>query len=268
MNARPSFLSNIPPVVKNLIAINVVLWIATLVSPNLFAKWGIDGNLSDILGMHYWASSQFNPAQLITYMFMHSTSDFTHIFFNMFAVYMFGMVLEYRWGSRRFLFYYLFTGLGAALVQQLIWTIEYQPAVMAMNDAIATNSGMGLLPYEEMLSRYFRFQNLEFFDAQKLIELKNLFVNMPVTVGASGAVFGLLLAFGWLFPEERLMIIFLPIPIKARIFVLIYGIMELFLGVANFTGDSVAHFAHLGGLIFGVILMLIWRRKDINRFRL
>jgi membrane associated rhomboid family serine protease len=268
MNARPSFLSNIPPVVKNLIAINVVVWLATLISPNLFAKWGIDGDLTDILGMHYWASSRFNPAQLITYMFMHSTRDFGHIFFNMFAVFMFGMALEYRWGSKRFLFYYLFTGLGAALVQQLIWTIEYQPVINAINNAIAANSAAGVMPYEDFFhSIGLRFQNLNLadFKSEHLIVLKTAFMNAPVTVGASGAVFGLLLAFGWLFPEERLMIIFFPIPIRARIFVLIYGVVELFLGVANFNGDSVAHFAHLGGLLFGVILMLIWKRSGRNR---
>jgi len=266
MNNRSSFLSSIPPVVKNLIAINVILWLATLVSPNFFAKWGIDKDLTDILGMHYWGSEHFNPAQLITYIFMHSTTDYMHIFFNMFAVYMFGTPLEYRWGSKRFLFYYMITGLGAGLIQQLTWTIEFQPIVNAMNESIAANSGHGLLPYQEYLSRYFRFQNLANFDAQAIHDLKNMFLNLPVTVGASGAVFGLLLAFGWLFPDVRLMMLFFPVPIKARIFVAIYGIVELFMGVANFSGDSVAHFAHLGGMLFGIILILIWKKSNKNIF--
>lgn len=266
MNSRPSFLNSIPPVVKNLIAINFVLWIATLVSPNFFAKWGLHGDLTDVLGLHYWASSRFNVAQLFTYMFMHSTLDYSHIIFNMFAVYMFGSPLEYRWGSKRFLLFYMITGIGAGLVQQVIWTFEYQPVVNAMNDAIAANSGAGLLSYQELLSRYFRFENLGLFNAQAIFDLKNMFLNMPVTVGASGAVFGLLLAFGWLFPDVRLMMLFFPVPIRARIFVIIYGVIELFLGVANFTGDSIAHFAHLGGMLFGIILILIWKKTNKNLF--
>jgi len=262
MNNRSSFLSSIPPVVKNLIAINVILWLATLVSPNIFNRWGIDGDLSDILGMHYWGADRFNPAQLITYMFMHSTQDITHLLFNMLAVYMFGVPLEYRWGSKRFLFYYFVTGLGAAVVQQLIWTIEFQPVVTAMNDAISANSGRGLLAYQDQLSRYFRFENLGLFDAQHVFELKKMYLNLPVTVGASGAVFGILLAFGWLFPDVKLMMLFFPVPIRARIFVIIYGVAELFLGVANFTGDNVAHFAHLGGMLFGIILILVWKKKN------
>ena len=261
-NYRPSFLSSIPPVVKNLIAINIVLWLATVVSPGFFNRWGLNIDLTDILGLHYWASSKFNPAQLITYMFMHG--GFSHIFFNMFALYMFGGVLEQMWGTKRFLFYYLVTGVGAGLVQQIFWTVEYHGVFSAINEAISANSGQILLPYQEMLSHYFRLSDLSAFNAPALIELKTMFLNLPITVGASGAVFGLLLAFGWLFPEVKLMMLFFPVPIKARIFVLIYGIAELFLGVAQFSWDNVAHFAHLGGMLFGAILILYWQKK---RFR-
>jgi membrane associated rhomboid family serine protease len=260
-NYRSSFLNSIPPVVKNLIAINIILWLASIVTPGLFTRWGVKLDLTDILGMHYWASSKFNPAQLITYMFMHGGIE--HIFFNMFALYMFGGVLEQLWGTKRFLFYYLLTGVGAALVQQLFWTIEYYPVVNALNGAISANSGQDLLNYQDILSHYFRLENLGSFDAPAIIEMKRMFLNLPITIGASGAVFGLLLAFGWLFPDVNLYLMFIPIPIKAKYFVFFYGIVELFMGVAQFSGDSVAHFAHLGGMLFGAILILIWRKKKL-----
>ena len=258
-NYRPSFLNNIPPVVKNLIAINAILWLASIVTPGLFSRLGVNVDLTDILGLHYWSSSKFNPAQLITYMFMHG--GFMHIFFNMFALYMFGGILEQLWGTKRFLFYYLLTGFGAGLVQELFWTIEFHSVVGALNDAISANSGEILLNHQVELSHYFRLENIASFDASALIEMKRMFLNMPITIGASGAVFGLLLAFGWLFPEVELYLMFIPIPIKAKFFVIFYGVAELFMGVAQFSGDSVAHFAHLGGMFFGAILILIWKKK-------
>lgn len=256
------FSSSIPPVVKNLIAINLILWLATLVTPAFFDRWDVKVDLTDILGLHYWASSRFNPAQFFTYLFMHGS--FFHLFFNMFALYMFGGVLEQLWGTRRFLFYYLVTGVGAGIVQQIFWTIDFHSLFSAMDQAIAANSGEALLPFQEKLGRYFRISNLAAFDASTIIELKNLFLNMPVTIGASGSVFGLLLAFGWLFPEARLMMLFFPVPIKARIFVLIYGVAELVLGVAQFQGDNIAHFAHLGGMLFGIGLILYWKKKNFR----
>ncbi len=258
-NNRPSFLSSIPPIVKNLIAINIILWLATLTLPGIFRRWDMNVDLTDILGMHYWASEKFSIAQMFTYMFMHG--GLNHIFFNMFALFMFGGILEHTWGAKRFLFYYIFTGLGAAIVQQLFWTVEYQSLINAMNDAISANSGVGLIPFEQMLSRYFSFSNLANFNAESILDMKQMFINMPVTIGASGSVFGLLLAFGWLFPQEKIFLMFIPIPIPARIFVLLYGVAELFLGVARFSGDSVAHFAHLGGMLFGIVLILLWRRR-------
>jgi len=258
---RSSFLSSIPPVVKNLIAINIILWLATIVSPAFFSRLGMNVDLNDILGMHYWASSKFNPAQLITYMFMHG--GFEHIFFNMFALYMFGGVLEQLWGTKRFLFYYLLTGVGAGIVQQIFWTIEFHPVLTILNDAISSNSTQVLISNQTLLGHYFRMENIGSIDTPALLDLLKSFMNMPITIGASGAVFGLLLAFGWLFPEVKLMLLFFPIPIKARIFVLLYGVAELFLGVAQFSGDSVAHFAHLGGMFFGAILILFWKRKRV-----
>jgi len=238
-NYRSSFLDSMPPVVKNLIAINVVLFIADFVLPGIFNKWGLHVDLTDILGLHYWESSKFNPAQLITYAFMHG--NIGHIFFNMFALYMFGGILEQMWGTKRFLFYYLVTGVGAGLIQELFWTVEFHSAILAINNAISA----------------------DVLNAPALIASKKLFLDSPsfITIGASGSVFGLLLAFGWLFPEVKLMLLFFPVPIKARIFVLIYGVAELFLGVAQFSGDNIAHFAHLGGMLFGAVLILIWKKK-------
>ena len=235
---KSSFLNSIPPITKNLIAINLIMWLATLVLPNFFERWGLNVDLTDILGMHYWLSDKFSLAQLITYMFLHG--GFNHIFFNMFALYMFGGALEQFWGTKRFLIYYLITGIGAGIVQQLFWTVEFQSTLSAVNTAIANST----------------------IDAPSLIEQKRAFLDMPITIGASGSVFGLLLAFGWLFPEARLMLLFFPVPIKARIFVLIYGVVELTLGVAQFSGDNTAHFAHLGGMLFGAILILIWKKKN------
>jgi membrane associated rhomboid family serine protease len=255
MNNRGySFFSNIPIVCKNLILINVLLLAATFVFQRSF-----DLNLVKYLGMHYWQSAEFNPAQLFTYMFMHG--GFSHIFFNMFALYMFGSPLEQIWGPRKFLFFYLFTGIGAAIIQQLVWMFEYQPVAAAFNEAINAGSIESLLAQEDKLRKYLRFGDLSEYGLADLSRMKDMFLGVPVTVGASGAVFGILLAFGWLFPDAKLMLIFFPIPIKSRIFVALYGVAELFLGVTNFSGDNVAHFAHLGGMIFGLILLLYWRKR-------
>ena len=260
-NFRSSFLSNIPPVVKNLLIVNVLVFLATSLTPNLLSRFGTDLSLTDLLGLHFWQSSQFSPFQFISYMFVHG--GFTHLFFNMFALYMFGGILENFWGPKRFLIYYLLTGIGAGVVQQIFWVVEFNQVIAVLNESIAKNSASILLNYTEVLSRYFRVENLNHISSLEIIELKKALLNVPVTVGASGAVFGLLLAFGWLFPEQRLYVFPIPVPIKARIFVLIYGLIELFLGVAQFSGDSVAHFAHLGGMLVGLILLLFWRKKGL-----
>ena len=260
-NFRSSFLSSIPPVVKNLLIVNVLVFLATSLTPNLLSRFGTDLSLTDLLGLHFWQSSQFSPFQFISYMFVHG--GFTHLFFNMFALYMFGGILENFWGPKRFLIYYLLTGIGAGVVQQIFWVVEFNQVIAVLNESIAKNSASILLNYTEVLSRYFRVENLNHISSLEIIELKKALLNVPVTVGASGAVFGLLLAFGWLFPEQRLYVFPIPVPIKARIFVLIYGLIELFLGVAQFSGDSVAHFAHLGGMLVGLILLLFWRKKGL-----
>lgn len=245
MNIFQSFKENSTPIVNNLIIINLLVWLGTLAFPQY----------ASFLSMHYWASDNFNLVQLVTYMFMHGS--FSHLFFNMFAVYMFGVVIERVWGSKKFLLFYLVTGIGAAIIQQLVWTWEYQPVLSVLNSGDVN----ALTSIEPVLRKWFRFGNIEHMTSKHMIDMANSIANAPQTVGASGAVFGILLAFGWLFPEVKMMLLFFPVPIKARIFVMLYAIAELFLGVANFSADNVAHFAHLGGMIFGAILILYWKKK-------
>lgn len=213
-----------PTVTKNLIIINVLIFFGTLVAQ----RYGID--LTNQLGLHFFLASDFNPAQLITYMFMHG--GFSHIFFNMFAVFMFGRVLEQVWGPRRFLFYYILCGIGAGLIQEGIQYIQY---VTELSQYTQVNIGTGLISMDEYLNRM-------------------------TTVGASGAVYAVLLGFGMLFPNDRLFIFPLPFPIKAKFFVAGYALIELYSGIANNPGDNVAHFAHLGGMVFGLILVLYWKK--------
>ncbi len=254
---------NLPPVVKNLLIINIIMFLAAYMLPSILQRSGIELSLEDVLGMHYFASNKFNMAQMITYMFMHAPfPNISHIFFNMFALFMFGPILEHVWGGRKFLVYYLVTGFGAGLVQQLFWYIDLGGLFSAMNGAIASGSAESLAPFAEKLSHYYRMVgDVTQIPVSHLVDMKVELENHLLTVGASGSVFGLLLAFGWLFPEQRLYLMFIPVPIKARYFVAGYAVVELFLGVANFSGDSVAHFAHIGGMIFGVALILYWRRK-------
>jgi len=248
---RNSFLSNIPPVTKNLIIINFIAWFATYV----LQMRGIFDMQTTALGLHYWAADNFNPAQLLTYMFLHGS--FEHVFFNMFALFMFGIVIERFWGGKRFLIYYFVCGIGAGLVQEIFWTVEFHSLANAFSQAINSGLSEPLMHFQEM------FTITGNLPVQQMIELKSQLYNSFITIGASGAVFGILLAFGWLFPHQKIYLYFL-IPMPARIFVILYGIFELFFGVANFSGDHIAHFAHLGGMLFGLILILWWRKKDKN----
>lgn len=250
-NSRPSFLADIPPVTLNLMIINLLCWMAATLLPG---RIGI--NIMDWMGLHYWASDKFFFTQLFTYMFMHDTSGFSHIFFNMFGVFMFGVPLERMWGGKKFLFFYLVAGVGAGIIQELTWMIDLSGITRAMNEAIALNSGEPMLPYSRLFTG-----NIADAAATDVLRLKQQMFSRYMTVGASGALFGILLAFGWLFPQARMMLIFLPIPIPARIFVALYALIELFLGVANFSVDNIAHFAHLGGMIFGAILLFIWKKQ-------
>ena len=234
---RPGNFSELPEVVKNLLILNGLFFLATVSLNNL----GID--LVKILGLHQFQSPDFRPHQLVTHLFMHG--NFTHLFFNMFALWMFGKILENVWGSKRFLIYYMITGIGAASIHLLI--SQYQ--IISISNQIPEMVNLAIE------GRY----NPTIPISKKLTQL----IITP-TVGASGAVFGLLLAFGMLFPNALLYLYF-AIPIKAKYFVIGYGLIELYAGISNNPADNVAHFAHLGGMIFGFFLIKYWK-NDMTTF--
>ncbi len=216
----------LPAVTKNLLAINILMFIATIA----LNRYNID--LNNLFGLHLFIAQDFKPYQLVTYMFMHG--GIMHLFFNMFALFMFGRVLETVWGPRRFLTYYMFTGIGAGLIQQLVQYLFFE-SQLSMYSGVTISPGV-VIPMSEYL-------------------------NLWNTVGASGAIYGVLLAFAMMFPNERLFVMPFPFPIKAKYFVMIYGAIELVSGLSPRVDDNVAHFAHLGGMLFGFILILYWRKK-------
>jgi len=243
-NFRPS-INTIPPVVKNLIIINVLMWLATIV----LRMQGID--LTSILGLHYIESPEFKPYQLVTHMFMHDSSGPMHLIFNMFALWMFGRVLESVWGPKRFFVYYFVTGLGAAALHTFVNYVEFQYYASKIDpEAVQAVFSKG----SEILQQGQNWVG----SPGKL----NLILNTP-TVGASGAVFGILLGFGMLFPNTQLMLLFPPIPIKAKYFVMGYGAIELFSGITGM-GPNIAHFAHLGGMLFGFFMIRYWNKHTRN----
>lgn len=247
-NFRLSGFSILPTVVKNLLIINGLCFLINVV---VESRYGY--SLNSMLGLYYPTSSEFKPYQLITHIFMHGS--FMHLFFNMFSLWMFGNVLENYWGPKRFFIYYFATGLGAALVLMVVKYFEFLSITEFISPeqiAVVNQEGTKLLN-----------QGMNYSDPT-LAKL-NLFLSVP-TVGASGAVFGLLLAFGMLFPNTELMMIFLPVPIKAKYFVIGYGAIELYQGIANNPADNVAHFAHLGGMLFGFILIKIWNKTRRDTF--
>lgn len=243
---RPTGFSMLPVVVKNLLIINGLFYLATigLEKANII-------DLNDILGMHYFTSPLFKPFQLVTYMFMHGS--FTHMFFNMFALWMFGYILENMWGPKKFLIYYFVTGIGAVMIQMLVNYFQISNLEASLSPSqINTVLDEG---YQILL------ENKNFMDP--VMGELNILINTS-TIGASGSVFGILLAFGMMFPNT-LIYVYFAIPIKAKWFVIIYGAIELLSGVYNARGDNVAHFAHLGGMLFGFILIMIWKNKDKKR---
>ena len=217
-------MNNLPTVTKNLLIINVLCFFGMLVA----RRYGVD--IENMFGLHFFLASDFNIGQLVSYMFMHA--NFMHIFFNMFAVWMFGRVLEQVWGPKRFLTYYMVCGIGAGLIQELVQFTEY---FFIWSNYDSVNTELSVIPMSE-------------------------FLNSLTTVGASGAVYGVLLAFGMLFPNSPMFVFPIPVPIKAKYFVIGYAVIELFLGLGG--SDGVAHFAHLGGMLFGLILILYWKKKN------
>ena len=254
----------ITPVVKNLLIINGLMFLATYV---VGMQFGI--HLSRVLGLHYPASEYFQPYQLVTHMFMHG--GMFHIFFNMYALWLFGTAIENAWGGKRFLFYYFFTGLGAAALHLFVNFIIFSgmaSTIIAFQEAPSPE----LFKQFVESNRHFLNQSVYNFindwsldrnnpyyanrALENMIQIYKTSINIP-TVGASGAVFGILLAFGMMFPNVQLMLIFPPIPIKAKWLVIGYGALELFLGFSR-SGSNIAHFAHVGGMLFGFLLIRYW----------
>ena len=223
---------NIPLITKNLLIINLIAFLAMLG----LRGWGID--LNDVLGLHFFLAGNFHVYQLFTYMFMHG--GWEHILFNMFALWMFGSAVEYRWGAKRFLFFYIFCGVGAGLLQEM-----------------AQLGGFYMMAYDQI-------PQFSVSDTMALAYNSRDYLNMLTTVGASGAIYAVMLAFGMTFPNERIFIFPIPFPIKSKWFVVICVAIELISSFAS-SNDGVAHLAHLGGMLFGYILIRYWRRHpDIN----
>lgn len=214
-------MNNLPTITKHLLIINVLVFAFTWLLPS----WQIN----ELFGLHFFLASDFHVYQLFTYMFLHG--GFTHLFFNMFALWMFGRVMENVWGPRKFLFYYLVCGIGAGIMQELA--------------QLGTYFVEGLYAYDQV-------------NTGTAIITTGQFLNLWNTVGASGAIYGILLAFGMTFPNERIFIFPIPIPIKAKWFVVGYAALELFSSISS-SMDGVAHVAHLGGMLFGLLLILYWR---------
>lgn len=218
---------NIPTVTKNLLIINVLAYLVGMLFGNMA------GGLNDLFGLHFFLAPDFGLYQLVTYMFMHAS--LSHLFFNMFALWMFGCIVERTWGARKFLFYYMACGIGAGLLQEMAQFVQFY-----------------------MLAA----ENIHGFSVSQIMTVAKASaagINLWTTVGASGAIYGILLAFGMLYPEERMFIFPLPVPIKAKFFVVGYAAIELFMAFST-SGDGVAHLAHLGGMLFGFLLIRYWRR--------
>lgn len=216
---RGGFLSSIPVATRNIIVINILVWIMCYLNK---------GFMYETFSLFYPTSPFFHWWQPVTHMFMHG--GFWHLFFNMYTLYMFGRVLEDRWGARKFLIFYFVTGLGAALVHTGVEWIQMQ-------------SWMSQVAEGSMAAQ------------AKIHALK-----MTPTVGASGAIYGILMGFAMLYPDVRMGLVFPPVYMKAKWFVLIFGAIELLTGITG-VGGGIAHFAHLGGLIFGYLLIMYWKKK-------
>jgi membrane associated rhomboid family serine protease len=281
---RPQRFQVLPLVVKNLIIINAIMLLFDMV----MEKYGY--NLSDILGLHYWTSQYFRPWQLVTHMFMHA--DFMHLFFNMFGLWMFGSIMENIWGPKRFLIFYFVCGLGAALCHLAVLGLQFEPIEKAfalyqqnptvdqfakfIHQHISDSSGYN---FSDFLNAWQNNPGDKSFPTQASTIIyqylhggydvqNNIFYRGLVdqtTVGASGAVYGVLFAFGYLFPNTTIYLGFL-FPIKAKFAVALFIVVELFSGLQNSAGDNVAHFAHLGGMLFGYLLLLYWQRTNRKSF--
>lgn len=237
MNQFERIFKSMPPVTKNLIIINVLIWAVSALIPQIGA------NMSKYCALHFYEANDFNVAQLVTYMFMHG--GFPHLFFNMFTLFMFGIALEYTMGSKRFLIFYMACGIGAGLIQEGVWALSLNNIIIGhladMNHTTVDQISQWVAANPHVLQ-----MNYDVFS----------------TVGASGAIYGILLAFAMLYPNRPLYFMFIPVPVKAKYMMLVWGGLELLLGLSG-ASDEIAHFAHLGGMIFGLMLIIYWKKKGL-----
>jgi membrane associated rhomboid family serine protease len=229
---RPGSFQMIPPVIKNLVIINGLVWLAEMTLGSNISEW-----MFNMFALHDVHSQFFRPHQLVTYLFLHDNHNIQHILYNMFALWMFGSVLENYWGGKRFLTFYMISGIGAAIAHLAVLYHETAPIWEAAQQYIP----------EDRVA-YMASQGVD-----------------GATVGASGAIFGCLAAFGYLFPNQYIYLYFF-VPIKVKWFVLGYAAIELFSGVNPTAGDSVAHWAHLGGGLVGLLLVIYWNRTNRRNF--
>ena len=230
----------LPPVTKNLIIINFIVWLAMMVIPR---SLGVD--VMKLGALHYIEAPDFNILQLFTYMFMHSTGSFAHILFNMFSLFMFGITLERLFGAKRFLFFYITCGFGAALIQEGVWALTL-PDMIIDGLAQANHTSYEAISQWVAAQPHILVDNYDFF----------------TTIGASGAIYGVLLAFGMLFPDRPLYLMFIPVPIKAKWMIVGFVVLELLIGLSS-ANDGVAHFAHLGGMFVGFLIILYWKKRGM-----
>jgi membrane associated rhomboid family serine protease len=268
---RNNFLSELPPVTRGLLVANVIVFVISMLAPRLL---GID--LTRYLALFNFQSEFFSPSQLVTHMFMHGSLG--HIFFNMFGLYLFGRVLENVLGGKKFFILYIVSGLAAAFLQLGVNQLQINSLMQAAMELrsvpspevfweLAQKYNFDTAPEVSRLAQnWINFPDNQNYAQQAFVMCERMVhtIKSVPMVGASGAVLGILAAFAVMFPNVELMIIFLPIPIKAKYLVPFYAVAELFLGVANFSFDNIAHFAHLGGALAGFILVMYWKK---NQFR-
>lgn len=219
-------IGQIPPITKNLLILNIIVFVIQNAIPSF----------NENFVLHFFKSPEFEPYQLITHMFMHG--DISHLIFNMFGLFMFGKALEMRLGDKRFLTYYLLTGFGAVILHQAVNYIEF---------------------YDQIINIEYR---LHMMTASPIEEINFYRIHTGVALGASGAIFGILTGFAIFYPNQPLYLMFIPVPIKAKFFVIFYAAYELYAGLQN-SGDGIAHFAHLGGALFGWLIIKEWRKKHL-----
>ena len=229
----------------------MLIWLVEIIWP----QFGVNGIIRH-LGLHYVDASHFNPAQIITYMFVHDQNTFFHVFFNMLTLFFFGPMLENLWGAKKFIFYYMVCGVGAALVQEGVWALTWKEEYI---DGIAKLNLITKAEASALVDKYLAAGD------SGILSAIDAFKNQMVTIGASGAIFGILLGFAFIFPNMPLYLFFIPVPIKAKYMVAGYAVIEFFCGVSG-QMSTVAHFAHLGGMLFGLVLLLWWRHKGKLRW--